>query len=191
MFASGSDGKRTHTGDRWHIGNHRRVATLLLHGAMMSTASMMVSKTIRPGSNPGCPVPEGLTRLRRGGLSSAPYNPASRFSRGRGVVVAQEPSKLLGRVRFPSPASIPARCRNPVSGPAPRSPWHRRSRLRPDRPREPAPRGPRLAAPGKVQLRAGAWRSLVAHSTGGRKVAGSNPVAPILFSRDDRLPRRV
>src|SRR5437763_10635729 len=25
----------------------------------------------------------------------------------------------------------------------------------------------------------GAWRSLVAHSAGGRKVAGSNPVAPI------------
>src|SRR5829696_1926975 len=31
---------------------------------------------------------------------------APESSRGRSVVVAQEPSKLLGRVRFPSPASL-------------------------------------------------------------------------------------
>src|SRR5262245_39807188 len=59
---------------------------------------------------------------------------------GRSVVVAQEPSKLLGRVRFPSPAST-------------REAYASRDH--------------------------GAWRSLVAHSAGGRKVAGSNPVAPI------------
>ena len=36
----------------------------------------------------------------------------------------------------------------------------------------------------------GAWRSLVAHSTGGRKVAGSSPAAPTIGSKDvsDRFP---
>ncbi|SVC02312.1 uncharacterized protein METZ01_LOCUS255166 [marine metagenome] len=28
----------------------------------------------------------------------------------------------------------------------------------------------------------GAWRSLVAHTAGGRAVAGSNPAAPTIFS---------
>ena len=65
--------------------------------------------------------------------------------RGRSVVVAQKPSKLLGRVRFPSPALGAARgCRR----------YDRRSH--------------------------GEWRSLVAHPAGGRAVAGSNPVSPIL-----------
>src|SRR3954451_19138445 len=62
-----------------------------------------------------------------------------RRARGRGVTVAQEPSKLL----------VPVRVRSPALGRASVSQSH------------------------------GAWRSLVAHSAGGRKVAGSNPVAPI------------
>src|SRR3954451_7057308 len=61
-----------------------------------------------------------------------------RRARGRGVTVAQEPSKLL----------VPVRVRSPALGRASVSQSH------------------------------GAWRSLVAHSAGGRKVAGSNPVAP-------------
>src|SRR4051794_25357311 len=41
---------------------------------------------------------------------TSPYTPTADIirpesARGRSVVVAQEPSKLLGRVRFPSPAS--------------------------------------------------------------------------------------
>lgn len=52
------------------------------------------------------------------------------------LLVAQKPSKLLERVRIPSPAL-------PITN-------------------------------------IGAWRSLVAHSAGGRKVVGSNPTAPTL-----------
>ena len=72
-------------------------------------------------------------RWRRPGLGTK-----MAFCRGRSVVAAPEPSKLVGRVRFPSPAL--------------------RRRV--------------------VSNNHGAWRSLVAHSAGGRKVAGSNPVAP-------------
>ena len=38
----------------------------------------------------------------------------------------------------------------------------------------------------RMQISHGAWRSLVAHSAGGRAVAGSNPVAPIRELRADR-----
>jgi hypothetical protein len=65
---------------------------------------------------------------------------------GRGVMAAQEPSKLLVRVRSSSPASLLT--------------------LAYTRP-------------------LGAWRSLVAHPAGGRKVAGSNPVAPTNCSGPD------
>lgn len=33
---------------------------------------------------------------------------------------------------------------------------------------------------GKVSIRFGTWRSLVAHLTGGQGVAGSNPVVPTI-----------
>ena len=63
---------------------------------------------------------------------------------GRSVVVAPEPSKLVGRVQFPSPA-----------------------------------------------LSAGEWRSLVAHPAGGRKVAGSNPVSPIVRASFEPPPEEA
>jgi hypothetical protein len=40
----------------------------------------------------------------------------------------------------------------------------------------------------RMQRPHGEWRSLVAHSAGGRAVAGSNPVSPIIASP---LPKRL
>src|SRR5688572_19891803 len=43
---------------------------------------------------------------------------------------------------------------------------------------------------GGAAVHRGAWRSLVAHSAGGRKVAGSNPVAPMPVLSRKALLRR-
>jgi hypothetical protein len=70
-------------------------------------------------------------------------------------VVAQKPSKLLGRVRFPSPAlSAVGQASHAAAGAV-------------------VARRVGLSSPDH-----GEWRSLVAHPAGGRAVAGSNPVSP-------------
>ena len=56
------------------------------------------------GSSPSCPA-TSCSPLRCEGIHPGLYNRSPDSLCGRGVLVAQEPSKLLGRVRFPSPAS--------------------------------------------------------------------------------------
>ena len=45
--------------------------------------------------------------------------------------------------------------------------------------------------PGQYERRVGTWRSLVAHSAGGRVVAGSNPAVPTLAAGSYPFERRA
>jgi hypothetical protein len=44
---------------------------------------------------------------------------------------------------------------------------------------------------GADQRRVGTWRSLVAHSAGGRVVAGSNPAVPTICGKTPSVERRA
>ena len=77
-------------------------------------------------------------------------------------MVARQPSKLEEPVRIRSPACTNCNFFPPLGG---------NTRF------APSPR--RRGGSRRIRASHGAWRSLVAHSAGGRAVAGSNPVAPI------------
>jgi hypothetical protein len=118
----------------------------------------------------GHPLPAGGRRAGllghdyKAGAGRAAEPPVHRLARGRRVRAAHlQGIPRAGQQDAGAARERPGRQARPGAGPAPGAP--------------PSPAGGALARR-TLSWALGAWRSLVAHSAGGRKVAGSNPVAP-------------